>query len=131
MVYGHEPYNNIILSAAEWDRRFREMESPELNRHKVFDGLISACWYNVYPTIALLAYSFKRKTKDIVLNTEYILIDSAKEAKTCEALVCRGLLGPVLARRFQPAWRGYLRGIMKRSIFIWQYFLRKFWDRSC
>lgn len=103
MVYGHEPYDDIILSAAEWDRRFWEMEFPELNRNEVFDGLISACWHNVYPTIALLAYDFKRKTKDMIWNAEYIFVDSAKETKTCEALVRKGLLGPELALRFQPA----------------------------
>ncbi|KAF9887792.1 hypothetical protein FE257_009598 [Aspergillus nanangensis] len=37
MVYGHEPYDDMILSAAEWDRRFGEMEFPELNRNEVFD----------------------------------------------------------------------------------------------
>jgi len=66
MVYGYEPYDDIILSAAEWDRRFWEMEFPELNRNEGFDGLISACWHNVYPTMALPAYDFKRKTKDII-----------------------------------------------------------------
>jgi hypothetical protein len=53
------------VSAAGWDRRFGEMEFPELNRNDVFDGLISDCWHNFYPTIALLAYDFKRKTKDM------------------------------------------------------------------
>ncbi|KAJ5217360.1 hypothetical protein N7468_010368 [Penicillium chermesinum] len=128
MVYGHEPYDDIILSAAEWDRRFWEMEFPELSRNKVFDGLISACWHNVYPTMALLAYDFKRKTKDMIGNTEYIFIDSVKETKTCEALIRKGLLGPELALRFQPAWRRYLHAIVKRSMFIWQYFVqRRFW----
>ena len=103
MVYGHEPYDDVVLSAAEWDRRFGEMEFPELNRNQVFDGLISACWYNVYPTMALLAYDVKRKTKDMTSNAEYVVIDSAKETKACEALVRRGLLGPELALRFQPA----------------------------
>ncbi|KAB8259964.1 kinase-like domain-containing protein [Aspergillus pseudonomiae] len=105
MVYGHEPYDDIVLSAKEWDRRFGEMDFPELNRHEVFDGLISVCWHNVYPTMALLAYDFERKTKHIVRNTDPISIDSAKETKACEALVRRGLLGPELALRFQPAWR--------------------------
>ena len=104
------------------------MEFPELNRNEVFDGLISACWYNVYPTMALLAYDFKRKTKDMIWNAEYIFIDSAKETKTCEALVRKGLLGPELALRFQPAWRRYLHAIVKRSMLIWQCFLqRRFW----
>lgn len=103
MVYGHEPYDDVVLSAAEWDRRFGEMEFPELHRHQVFDGLISACWYNVYPTMALLVYDVKRKTKDMALNAEYVVIDSAKETKACEALVRRGLLGPELALHFQLA----------------------------
>ncbi|KAJ5378191.1 protein kinase domain protein [Penicillium cataractarum] len=128
MVYGHEPYDDIILSAAEWDRRFWEMEFPELNRNEVFDGLVSACWHNVYPTMALLAYDFKRKTEDMIWNAEYIFVDSAKETKTCEALVRKGLLGPELALRFQPAWRRYLHVIVKRGMFIWQCFLQKrFW----
>jgi serine/threonine protein kinase len=128
MVYGHEPYDDIILSATEWDRRFWEMEFPELNRNEVFDGLISACWHNVYPTMALLAYDFKRKTKDMIWNAEYIFVDSAKETKTCEALVRKGLLGPELALRFQPAWRRYLHAIVQRGMFIWQCFLQKrFW----
>ncbi|KAI2794858.1 hypothetical protein POX_a01459 [Penicillium oxalicum] len=37
--------------------------------------------------MALLAYDFKRKATDIISNAEYIFIDSAKETKTCEALV--------------------------------------------
>jgi hypothetical protein len=79
MVYGHEPYDDIILSAAEWDRRFGEMEFPAQSRNEVFDGLIAACWHNVYPTMALLAYDFKRKTKDMTGNAEYIFIDSDKD----------------------------------------------------
>jgi hypothetical protein len=94
----------MILSAREWDRRFGQMEFPELNRNDVFDKLISACWYNVYPTMALVAYDFKRKTKDMMRNAKYIVIDSEKETKTCQALVRRGLLGPELALRFsQPS----------------------------
>ena len=128
MVYGHEPYDDVILSAAEWDRRFGNMEFPELTRNEVFDGLISACWYNVYPTMALLSYDFKRKTKDMTGNTEYISIDSANETKTCEALIRRGLLGPELALRFQPAWRRCLHVIVNRGMFIWRYFLQsRFW----
>lgn len=103
MVYGHEPYDDVILSGGEWDRRFGQMEFPELDRDEVFDGLISACWYNVYPTMALLAYDFKRKTKDIASNTDHIHVDTKKETETCEALVRGGLLGPELAFRFQPA----------------------------
>lgn len=131
MVYGHEPYDDVVLSAAEWDRRFGKKEFPELNRNEVFDGLISACWHNVYPTMALLAYDFKRKTEDMTCNAEYILIDFAKETKTCEALVRRGLLGPDLALRFQPAWRRYLHAIVNRSMLIWQCFLQRiFWIQS-
>jgi len=128
MVYGHEPYDDIELSTAEWRRRFWELEFPELNRNEALDGLISACWHNVYPTMALVAYDFKRKTKDMVSNAEYVPIDSAKETKTCEALVRRGLLGPELTLQFQPAWRRYLHAIVERSTLIWRYFLqRRFW----
>jgi hypothetical protein len=92
----------------------------------LMDLFLPVC--NVYPTMALLAYDFKRKTKDMIWNAEYISIDSAKETKTCEALVRRGLLGPELALRFQPAWRRYLHPIVKRNMFIWQCFLqRRFW----
>jgi serine/threonine protein kinase len=128
MVYGYEPYDDIILSPAEWDRRFWELEFPELRRHEVLDGLISACWHNVYPTMAMLAYDFKRKTTDIVLTAQYTVIDCAKEKKMCKALVQRGLLGPELAIRFQPIWRRYLQAIMKRGRAIWHRFLRRrFW----
>ncbi|KAJ5730974.1 uncharacterized protein N7483_005482 [Penicillium malachiteum] len=47
MVYGHEPYEDLELSIEEWDRFGKELEFPKLNRNEVFDGLISACWYNV------------------------------------------------------------------------------------
>ncbi|KAL4880300.1 kinase-like domain-containing protein [Aspergillus karnatakaensis] len=103
MVHGHEPYDDVVHSAREWDRRFWELEFPELNRNEVFDDLISACWHNVYPTMALVAYDFKRKTKDMVRDAEDIVIDSEKERETCEALVRKGLLGPELALGFQPA----------------------------
>ncbi|KAK9860165.1 hypothetical protein MYU51_010503 [Penicillium brevicompactum] len=86
MVYGHEPYDDVILSGGEWDRRFGQMEFPELDRNEIFDGLISACWYNVYPTMALLTYDFKRKTKDIASNAEHMHIDIKKETENCEAL---------------------------------------------
>lgn len=110
---------------------FWEMEFPEVKRNQVSDGLISACWHNVYSTMALLAYDFKRKAKDIISNAEYIFIDSAKETKTCEALVRKGLLGPELALRFQPAWRRYFCAIGQRGMFIWQCFLQKrFWTWS-
>ncbi|KAJ5088893.1 hypothetical protein N7456_012509 [Penicillium angulare] len=128
MVYGHEPYDDLVLSAAEWDRRFGEMQFPELNRNEVFDELISACWYNVYPTMALVAYDFKRKTKHMTCDAEYLSIDCSKETKTCEALIRRGLLGPELALQFRPTWRRYLHTIVKKGISIWQSFLqRKFW----
>ncbi|GAB1195937.1 hypothetical protein APSETT444_005202 [Aspergillus pseudonomiae] len=38
MVYGHEPYDDIVLSAKEWDRRLGEMEFPELNRHECLNA---------------------------------------------------------------------------------------------
>jgi hypothetical protein len=128
MVYVHEPFDDIILGAAEWDRRFWELEFPDLNRNQVFDGLISACWHNVYPTMALLAYDFKRKTKHMMLHAECTLIDPATETRACQALVRRGLLGPELALHFQQAWRGYLHAIREGSMFIWQY-LSEFWAR--
>ncbi|KAJ5789284.1 uncharacterized protein N7518_006295 [Penicillium psychrosexuale] len=131
MLYGYEPYDDI--DSREWVEsggpdRFANMEFPELNCNEVLDGLISACWHNVYPTMAFVAYDFKRKTKDMVLSPEYIPIDSVKEIKACEALIRKGLLGPELALRFQPAWRRYLHAFMQRGMFIWQSFLqRRFW----
>lgn len=130
MLYGHEPYDDVELSACEWDRRFGNMEFPELSRSEVLDELISACWHNVYPTMALLAYDCKRKTKDMALETKDILIDSGKERKTCEALVRRGLLGPELALSFQPAWRRCFHSFVKRGLVIWQCFVQRFWIRS-
>ncbi|PYI31932.1 kinase domain protein [Aspergillus indologenus CBS 114.80] len=130
MVYGHEPYDDRILSAAEWDRRFGESEFPDLNRNGVFDGLISACWHDVYPTMALLAYDCRRKTKGMVSNAEYVLIDSEKETRTCKALIRRGLLGPEWALRFQPTWRRYLQALVKKGKSIWEWFLQRFWAWS-
>ncbi|PGG99673.1 CAMK protein kinase [Helicocarpus griseus UAMH5409] len=110
LVYGHQPYDDLDLKnqdPEELERRFQEMEFFELGRHEIFDGLISACWYNVNPTMALLAYDFKRKTKALAspLETEYLPIDTVKEKETCEALIQKGLLGPDLARQFQrPVW---------------------------
>lgn len=133
MVYGQEPYENIDLKNQdpdELDRRFQDMEFPEVNRHEVFDGLISACWYNVYPTMALLAYDCKRKTKDIASVAQHEPTDSAKERKTCEALIQRGLLGPNLALQFQPVWQRYLHAIAEKSMFVWQSLVnlpRRFW----
>ena len=123
MVYGHEPYEDIDLAKqdpGELSRRFGHMEFPELNRHPVFDEFISACWHNVYPTMALLAYDIKRKTKDIAINAEYKIVDFASERKTCETLIQTGLLGPDLAFCFQPAWQRYLRVIAGKAMFIWR-----------
>ncbi|EEH05134.1 protein kinase [Histoplasma capsulatum G186AR] len=116
MVYGHKPYEDINLDGRELEHRFAEMKFPELNRHKIFDGLIFGCWYNVYPTMALVAYDFKRKTKDIASITEYETIDRTKEEKTCEALIQKGILGPELALRFQPLWRKYLHAASKNPV---------------
>lgn len=117
MVYGHKPYEDINLDGPDLERRFEEMSFPELNRHEIFDGLIFGCWYNVYPTMALVAYDFKRKTKHITSSTEYTFVDRIKERKTCEALIRKGILGPELALRFQPLWRKYLHAA--RSMFAW------------
>lgn len=41
MVYGHQPYDDIDLKnqdPEELERRFQDMEFPELGRHDVFDG---------------------------------------------------------------------------------------------
>lgn len=84
MVYGHEPYENIDLAnqnPGELNRRFSHMEFPDLSRHEVFDEFISACWHIVYPTMAFVAYGFKRKTKGIASNAEYESADFAKEKK--------------------------------------------------
>lgn len=127
MVYGHVPYEDIDLEnqdPEELERRFQAMAFPELSRHEPFDDLISACWYNVYPTMALLAYDCKCKTKDIASEAEYRPIDTAKVRKACEALIQRGLLGPDLALRFQSAWRRYLHFIWGKGVLIWQSLLR-------
>lgn len=118
MVYGHKPYEDINLDGSEVDFRFNRMDFPELNRHEIFDGLISACWYNVYPSMALLAYDFKRKTKDIASAAEYRTVDYAREKRSCEALLRQGILGPELALRFQMPWQKYLRAA--RDIFTWK-----------
>lgn len=127
MVYGHEPYYEEIGLAKqnpeELSRRFSHMEFPELHRHQVFDGFISACWHNAYPTMAFVAYDVKRKTKDSALNMEYEIIDRAKERKTCETLIQGGLLGPGWAFCFQPAWRRYIHVVMGKAMFIWQGFV--------
>ncbi|KAK2873756.1 hypothetical protein FQN49_002102 [Arthroderma sp. PD_2] len=123
MVYGHEPYEDIDLAKqnpGELSHRFEHMQFPKLDRDQVFDGLISACWYNVYPTMALVAYDVKRKTRDIALNPSYKVIDCRREKKTCEMLIQNGLLGPELARRFQPAWRRYLHAILGKSASFWR-----------
>lgn len=127
MVYGHEPYelglNLRREDPSEMSDRFSRMEFPELDRHEVFDELISACWHNVYPNMALLAYDFRRKTKDISssIKTEIIDIDRSKQRKACETLIQRGLLGPDLAFRFQPFWRKWVYGFSGNS--IWQIFV--------
>ena len=123
MVYGREPYEDIDLKNQDPDgleRRFEAMEFPILDRHEVFDDLISACWHTVYPTMALLAYDCKRKTKDLALDAEYNSIDFARERENCEVLIQRGLLGPDLALRFQPVWQRYYRAILGKSTFVWQ-----------
>ncbi|EFR01314.1 serine/threonine protein kinase [Nannizzia gypsea CBS 118893] len=123
MVYGHEPYEDIHLRENDPDelcRRFRASEFPELNRHEVFDGLISACWHNVYPTMALLDYDFKRKTKDIASPATYPAIDYAKEKRACIAMIQSGLLGPEYALSYQPAWQRCLHGFLGKFLFIWK-----------
>lgn len=84
MVYGYQPYDDLDLKnkdPKELERRFQDMEFPELNRHINFDGLILACWYNVYPTMALLAYDFRRKTKALALETEYCFLSILRRRK--------------------------------------------------
>ena len=94
-------------------------------------ALILACWYNVYPTIALLAYDFRRKTKDFALETEYLVVDSAKEKETCEPLIQRGLLGPELACQFQrPIWQMSLRRIAASCMLLWSGIINLPW-RFC
>ncbi|KAI1908895.1 hypothetical protein LOZ61_005308 [Ophidiomyces ophidiicola] len=123
MVYGYQPYDDIDLknqNPDELERRFQEMEFPELGKHQTFDGLISACWYNVYPTMALLAYDFKRKTKAIALEPVNLLINSTKEKETCEVLIRKGLLGPDLALKFKrPIWQTYLRWVLGSFTSFW------------
>ncbi|KAM5444341.1 putative aspartate kinase [Microsporum ferrugineum] len=126
MVYGHEPYEDIHLQEDNPDelrRRFRAMEFPELNRHEIFDGLISACWHNVYPTMALVAYDFKRKTKDIASPPNYRVIDYAKEKRACVAMIQGGLLGPELALSYQPAWQRCLHTVLGKFLFGWKQFV--------
>ncbi|PGH09925.1 serine/threonine protein kinase [Helicocarpus griseus UAMH5409] len=59
MVYGHEADDDPNVDRLELCERFNRKEFPDLNRHEVFDELISACWHNVWPTMALLAYKFQ------------------------------------------------------------------------
>ncbi|EEP79781.1 predicted protein [Uncinocarpus reesii 1704] len=59
--------------------------------------------------MALVAYDFKRTTKDIASIIEYEAINYPKERGACEALLKRGILGPDVALRFQPPWRKYLQ----------------------
>ncbi|KAM5453050.1 hypothetical protein McanCB49686_005002 [Microsporum canis] len=42
LVYGYNPYDDINLEGPELERRFKVMDFPELNRHEIFDELISA-----------------------------------------------------------------------------------------
>ncbi|KAJ5734125.1 protein kinase domain protein [Penicillium malachiteum] len=128
----HEPYDDRERSPEEWIRFGKELEFPELNRHEVLDGLISACWYNVYPNMALVAYDFKRKIKHMTGDIEpgYIGIDSAKETKRGQVLVRKGLLGPELALSFQPFWRRHLHLFFMRGKSFWQSFLQRFWSWS-
>ncbi|EGE01208.1 TKL protein kinase [Trichophyton equinum CBS 127.97] len=129
MVYGHKPYEDVNLDWPGLETRFEQMKFPELNRHEVFDGLILGCWYNVYPTMALVAYDFKRKTKDFASTMEYETTDGLKETKTCEALVRKGILGPELALSYQPLWQKYLHAL-KSSTFVWHYLVglpRRIW----
>ncbi|KAM5435160.1 hypothetical protein MferCBS31731_006457 [Microsporum ferrugineum] len=131
MVYGHKPYEDINIDGPELEHRFKAMNFPGLNRHEIFDKFISACWHNVYPTMYMVAYDFKRKTKDIIsIPEEYKVIDRAKERKTCEALVRKGILGPELALRFQPPWRRYLHAVKSKSTFVWHFLMglpRRMW----
>ncbi|KAJ5621966.1 hypothetical protein N7528_005198 [Penicillium herquei] len=128
MVYGQEPYEDIELSIEEWDRFGKELEFPKLNRHEVFDSLISACWYNVYPTMALVAYDFKRKTKHMLGDTEpgYIAIDSVKETKTCQALVRKGLLGSELALKGGLSGKAFYND--SGSLLDWEGFVLEYRD---
>ncbi|KAI1979540.1 hypothetical protein LOZ53_001839 [Ophidiomyces ophidiicola] len=121
MVYGHKPYEDINLDGPEVEQRFQDLNFPELNRHEIFDSLIACCWYNVYPNMALLAYDLKCKTKDIASSTEYAIINRVKETNTCEALIRKGILGPELGLRFQPAWKKYLYAA--RSVFLWRFLM--------
>ncbi|KAL4967336.1 kinase-like domain-containing protein [Aspergillus stella-maris] len=101
LVYGHEPYDDDYtlsdVNTAEWDRRFGQMEFPQLTRYEVFGGLISACWYNVYPTMALVAYDFERKARHIAAHTEYVSIESAKDTKASKHVLMAVLLTQTLA----------------------------------
>jgi hypothetical protein len=85
--------------------------------------------------VALLAYTFRKRTDESALNAEYIPIESAKERETCEALIQRGLLGPSLALQFQPSWKRYLNAIVEKTgvrLIWWRLFnlARGFWISS-
>ncbi|EGD92388.1 serine/threonine protein kinase [Trichophyton rubrum D6] len=122
MVYGHEPYEDIHLEEdpIELRRRFRAFDFPELNRHEVFDEFISACWHNVYPNMALVAYDIKRKTKDIASPPRNKAIDHLKEKNACIALLQGGLLGPEQALSYQPYWQRYLHAVIGRFLYLWK-----------
>lgn len=121
LVFGYTPYEDIGLEdadPAEFDRRFQNMEFPMLRREDVFEGLIEACWYNVFPTMAVLASSCRRRMEEdfdgIVDSPGRIssaaVVDSLSERRACEKLVRAGLLGPEIAARFQPAWWKWVCG---------------------
>lgn len=129
IVYGHEPDDDPTLDSFEMCERFNRMEFPELNRHEVFDELISAFWHNVWPTMALLAYSFKWKTEHIAGSIpEYEVINRATEIKNCEALLRKGVLGPELALQYQPFWWNCLH--VGKNMFLWKVLIdlpRRIW----
>ncbi|KAL2830100.1 hypothetical protein BJY01DRAFT_240495 [Aspergillus pseudoustus] len=70
----------------------------------VYCMLISACWHNVYPAMALVAYDFKRKTIDFALEARREVIDFAKEKKNCKKAV----------------WRRYLHFLAGKVMYLWQ-----------
>lgn len=126
LVYSKEPYEELNFAKqdpGELRRRFGHMEFPELERQgvDVFNEFISACWHNVYPTMALAAYDIKRKTRHLASDSaETKAVDSAKEQKACKALIQQGLLGPDMASQFQPVWQRCLLAITAKFTFAWR-----------
>ncbi|KAL4955840.1 hypothetical protein BDW69DRAFT_192941 [Aspergillus filifer] len=55
-----------------------------------------ACWHDVYPTMALIAYDIKRKTNDFTLEPEFIGIILMRQRVSCET------------NSFQPPWRRFI-----------------------